>query len=236
MAYKIRKSLERKFFDHGWLKSYHTFSFGDYYDSNFMGFRDLRVINEDRIASGQGFPAHAHKDMEIISIVLEGALGHQDSTGTQSVLHAGQVQAMSAGSGITHSEFNPSKTDPVHFLQIWIFPDKKGITPRYQQVTNLPTANNQWLLLAKNNGPENSLQIQQDIAIYALSLQEGKAANKRLLANRYGWLQVIDGQLTLTDGIGQDTIQAGDGVAIDPKTDIKLTAHSASRLLFFDLK
>lgn len=230
MTFKIRRSQERKYFDHGWLKTYHTFSFGSYYDPKFMGFRNLRVINEDRVEAGHGFPAHDHKDMEILSIVLEGNLGHQDSMGTESVIHANQVQIMSAGTGITHSEYNPSN-ETVHFLQIWILPDQLGVTPRYQE-TKLPTLPNEWVLIASKNGRDKSLKIQQDIELFGLSLDVGKQVNKTLSPNRYGWIQVIDGEIA----INGDTLKPGDGVAIEkntPQIDIKALSHA--RILFFDL-
>lgn len=231
MTYKIRKSAERKYVDHGWLKTYHTFSFADYYDPNFMGFRDLRVINEDRIAPGHGFPLHEHRNMEILSVVIEGDLAHQDSTGTESILHTNEVQAMSAGSGITHSEYNPSNANLVHFLQIWIVPDTKEITPQYQQI-KLPSSSNQWVLIASKSAQEGSLQIQQDVSLYALSLESNHEITRKVPPNRYGWLQVINGELAFND----ELLKAGDGVAIDPDTHIKLKAHTPSRILFFDLK
>lgn len=223
----VRKSDERKFFDHGWLKTFHTFSFASYFDPKFMGFRNLRVINEDRVDANNGFPAHGHKDMEIISIVLEGELAHRDSMGNESILHANEIQVMSAGSGITHGEFNPSKTNPVHFLQIWILPDTKDITPRYGQST-LPSVPNEWHLIASKQGP---LPIQQDVALYYLNLEKGKQIERSIPANRYGWLQVIEGTLTYND----IQIHSGDGVSIEPNTAFKLQAQTQSRLLFFDL-
>lgn len=230
MAYTIRRSNERKFFDHGWLKTYHTFSFANYHDPRFMGFRSLRVINEDRVAPGHGFPLHDHKDMEILSIVLEGELAHKDSMGNESVIDTNEIQAMSAGTGITHSEYNPSDTATVHFLQIWILPDARSIEPRYQE-SELPTTRNQWVLIGSENGRLKSVKIQQDIELYAISLDSGKKTEKKVPENRYGWIQVIDGELTLNE----DIIRAGDGVAIDSDTLIKLQAKSPARLLFFDL-
>lgn len=228
MTYKVRKSEERKFFDHGWLKTRHTFSFANYYDPKFMGFRDLRVINEDTVAPGQGFPTHAHENMEIITVVLEGELAHKDSTGTESVIHANEVQAMSAGKGITHSEYNHSSSKPCHFLQIWIQPDTREAAPRYHPQTKLPTAPNQWTLLASKNGRDNSIPINQDVNLYAISLQSG---SESLPSSRYGWLQVIDGSIQFND----TTLSAGDGAAIDPKTTLTLKSLSPARLLFFDL-
>jgi len=233
MTYQIRRSNERKYFDHGWLKTYHTFSFGDYYDPKFMGFRDLRVINEDRVAPRHGFPNHGHKDMEIISICLEGALAHKDSMGTESIIRPNDIQAMSAGSGVIHSEYNPSEDTSVHFLQIWIVPDTKGIAPRYQQTTLPAPHSNEWQLIASKDGDQNSLKIQQEIMLYGLCLDAGKKENLQVLPSRYGWLQVIEGNLRLNE---ETLLQNGDGVAIDPGTAIQLEAKSAARLLFFDLK
>lgn len=234
MSYRIRRSHERKFFDHGWLKTHHTFSFGSYYDPHFMGFRDLRVINEDRVDPQQGFPLHDHQDMEILSIVLEGELGHQDSLGSKSVIHANEVQAMSAGSGITHSEFNPSKIHPVHFLQIWIKPNKKGIAPRYQmQSVTLPAPPTKgWRLLASPDGRDNSLKIQQDVELFAIAMQPGEEIEHEISKDRYGWIQVIEGDLSFD----HDSLKTGDGIAIEPETPLKLKAKTNSRLLFFNLK
>lgn len=232
MTYKIRRSSERQYFDHGWLKTYHTFSFASYYDPNFMGFRDLRVINEDRVAPKHGFPPHDHQDMEIISLVVEGALAHKDSTGTESMIQANEIQVMSAGTGITHSEYNPSDLHVVHFLQIWIKPNKKGISPRYQQMP-LPAVSAQpWLLIASNDGRENSMAIQQDVELYLITLEKGKKEQKSIESNRYGWLQVIEGDVKFNE----DTLHAGDGVAIDPNTQIAIEALSTSKILFFHLK
>jgi quercetin 2,3-dioxygenase len=231
MSYTIRKSTDRKFFDHGWLKTYHTFSFGTYYDPNFMGFRDLRVINEDRVLPGNGFPPHNHENMEILSIVLEGELAHQDSTGIESIIHANKMQAMSAGSGITHSEYNPSNSKLVHFLQIWILPDKKNITPHYQEASIL-TKPNEWVLIASKTEKAHSMKIEQDCEVYILTLDKEKKIEKKLSPHRYGWLQVIDGTLSLN----QDTIHAGDGVAFDAGSSLTLSAHTPSKVLFFDLK
>lgn len=197
-----------------------------------MGFRDLRVINEDRVAPGQGFPPHNHKDMEIISLVLEGRLAHRDSMGNETILEPNQIQAMSAGSGITHSEYNPSSNDFVHFLQIWIVPDTKGIKPRYHQETSLPTVANEWVLVASKEAGIGALQIQQDVSLFAISLDEGKTKEIQLQEKRYGWIQVIDGKLQMLD----QEVQSGDGISFDSSSKITLKALSASRLLFFDLK
>lgn len=227
MPYKIRKSTDRKYFDHGWLKTYHTFSFGEYYDPAFMGFRTLRVINEDRVAPGVGFPPHQHKDMEIISLILEGSLAHKDSMGNASTIQTNEVQVMSAGSGITHSEFNPSSQQTSHFLQIWILPDAKNLPPRYEQ-KKLPSSGSH--LIASKTGRDNSLIIHQDVELSLLVLkpQESKQIETK---TRYGYLQVIEGELT----INQEDLEAGDGVALEPQTQVTLKAKNLSRLLFFDL-
>jgi len=230
MTYQIRKSSERKYFDHEWLKTYHTFSFGSYYDPQFMGFRSLRVINEDQVAPGKGFPPHNHSDMEIISVILEGELAHKDSMGTETIIHTNEVQTMSAGSGITHSEYNPSKEHFVHFLQIWITPENTEITPRYQQKT-ISSAPNEWTLLASNQEKENSLKICQDVNLFSLLLDTDKEIDRKVATNRYGWLQVIDGNLSFNN----DLLHKGDGVAIQPNSLIKLKALDKSKVLFFDL-
>ena len=232
MSYQIRRSRDRKYFDHGWLKTYHTFSFASYYDPNFVGFRDLRVINEDRVAAGHGFPLHDHQDMEIISVVLEGELAHKDSMGNQSILKANEIQAMSAGTGVTHSEYNPSAKDLVHFLQIWIVPDTKGITPSYQQKLLPASSSIQWVLIASKQGLEGSLKIQQDVELYSLSLNEGKKEEKQLKPGRYAWLQIIEGDINFNG----NELHSGDGVAIGTDSHIILEAISPSRMLFFDLK
>jgi redox-sensitive bicupin YhaK (pirin superfamily) len=231
MTYKIRRSGERGHFDHGWLNTYHTFSFSDYYDPNFMGFRDLRVINEDRVKPGRGFPSHDHENMEIISVVLEGELAHEDSIGTKSVIKAGEVQAMSAGSGVAHSEYNPSATDLVHFLQIWIVPETEGNPPRHQQMQLPSRSSNHWHLIASNSGREKSLKIRQDVELFALFLESGKKEAKTLLPSRYAWIQVIEGDLKFD----QDILHTGDGVAIEPNTPIEIEALTPSRILLFDL-
>lgn len=232
MAYRIRRSSERKYFDYGWLKTYHTFSFASYYDPEFMGFRDLRVINEDRVAPGCGFPLHKHQDMEIISLVLEGELAHRDSTGVESVLRANEVQSMSAGIGITHSEYNFSKDTLVHFLQIWIVPDSIGISPRYQQMKLPIEPSDAPVLIASRSGREHSLSIQQDVEIYYLQMEKGQNMEKSVPSDRYGWLQIMEGNLKLNE----DTLYAGDGVAIDPSTHMRCEAIVSSRMLYFDLK
>jgi redox-sensitive bicupin YhaK (pirin superfamily) len=230
MSFKIRRSSERKFFDHGWLKTYHTFSFGSYFDPNFMGFRDLRVINEDRVEPGEGFPLHEHKNMEIVTVLLEGELTHEDSMGNKSKLRAGEVQAMSAGKGIKHSEYNLSN-DPVHLLQIWILPEEEGLQPGYKNA-KFPLVHNKWVLIASHDGKESSLKIHQDVELLVATLESGKELELKTPSNRYGWLQIIEGEVAF-DG---ELLKKGDGAAIEPNTSLKLKAKSASKLLFFDLK
>jgi redox-sensitive bicupin YhaK (pirin superfamily) len=196
-----------------------------------MGYRSLRVINEDRVDPGGGFPPHDHENMEILSIVLDGQLAHQDSMGNESVvLQANDVQVMSAGTGITHGEYNPSTTKPVHFLQIWIIPNQKDITPRYEK-TQLPPSNNQWLLIASNDAREQSFKIHQDVALYAIALDKGKQAEMKLAKDRYGWVQLIDGDVSV-NGI---ELHRGDGAAIEAESLLNMSAKSPARLLFFDL-
>lgn len=230
MNYKIRRSKERQYFDHGWLKTYHTFSFASYYDPNFMGFRNLRVINEDRVQAGHGFPLHNHQNMEIISLVLEGDLAHQDSLGNESILHANEIQTMSAGTGITHSEYNPSKDKLVHFLQIWIIPDQQNVKPQYQQKKLMPSKTS-WTLLASKGGHEESLPIHQDVTVYLLELDVGKQVDKVIIDDRYGWLQMIDGEIEL----GNDLLKPGDGIAFHSHSQFKLLAKKPARALYFDL-
>ena len=186
---KIRKAQERGHAQHGWLESYHTFSFADYYDPQHMGFRTLRVINEDRVQPGNGFGSHSHQDMEIVSYILEGALEHRDSMGNGSVIHPGDVQLMRAGTGVTHSEFNHSSEKLVHFLQIWILPDHKGLTPAYEQRHFPPEQRRNFLrLVASRDGRDGSVRIHQDISLYAAILEPGQAVNHALAMGRNAWV------------------------------------------------
>ncbi len=230
-GYFIRRAKERGHLSHGWLDTFHTFSFADYHDPNYMGFRTLRVINEDTIAPGQGFGTHAHDNMEIITVMLKGEIAHKDSMGNEHIIHEHEIQAMSAGTGVRHSEYNPSKTNSSHLLQIWIIPDTKGIKPRYQE-KKLPQKVNTWILLASKTGEQDSLPIQQDVKLYTLSLAPGSTIDRQLDANRYGWIQVMEGDLTLND----EQLHAGDGVALDQELRITLKAEQKeAKLLFFDL-
>ena len=230
---QIRKSAERGLADHGWLVSRHTFSFADYYDPAHMGFGPLRVINEDRVRPGQGFGTHGHRDMEIISYVLEGALQHKDSIGTGSVIRPGDVQIMSAGTGILHSEFNPSKTEAVHFLQIWIEPDRDGIAPRYDQKT-FPDSEKRGrlLLVGSSEGRDGSIVIHQDVDLFAGLLGSGQQAAHALRPRRKAWLQVASGVL---EANGQ-RLETGDGAAIQEEATLDMKClGDDTEILLFDL-
>ena len=228
----IRPSDARGRADFGWLDSRHSFSFGEYYDPSHMGFRDLRVINEDRVAAKGGFPPHSHRDMEIISYVLDGALEHKDSLGTGAVIRPGEVQRMSAGTGITHSEYNASQEAPVHFLQIWIMPEKRGIQPSYEQRA-YPAAQRQGRLklVASRDGRDGSVTVHQDMALYAGLLAEGERVKQSMAPGRHAWLQVARGAVSLN---GQ-AMKAGDGAAISDQPEIEIAASEPSEILFFDL-
>jgi redox-sensitive bicupin YhaK (pirin superfamily) len=230
---QIRRAAERGASELGWLDSRHTFSFADYYDPGHMGFGPLRVINEDRVAPGTGFGRHGHRDMEIISYVLQGALEHQDSIGTGSVIRPGDVQIMSAGSGILHSEFNHSKTEPVHFLQIWIEPDRTGIAPRYEQKMFADAdKRGRLLLVASLDGRDGSLTVHQDVELRAAVLEEGQRVSHDLRSGRKAWVQITAGQVQLN---GQD-LAAGDGAALDAEAGLTMLATSdRAELLLFDL-
>lgn len=216
----------------GWLDSWHTFSFGGYRDPNHMGFRSLRVINDDRVIPGAGFSEHGHRDMEIVTYVLDGALAHKDSLGTGSTIRPGDVQRMSAGTGITHSEFNASATEPVHFLQIWILPQATGLAPGYEQRRFPPEErDNRFRLVADQHGTDGALRIHQDVRLYAATLAAGATLSPALPAGRYAWLQVARGVLSLEG----DELRAGDGAAISGETSIRLVTEAGAELLLFDL-
>jgi redox-sensitive bicupin YhaK (pirin superfamily) len=228
----VRKADERGAANFGWLNSRHSFSFGHYYDPAHMGFRALRVINEDRVVPGAGFDTHGHRDMEIISYVLDGALAHKDSLGTGSTIRPGEVQRMSAGTGIRHSEFNASKTEPVHFLQIWILPEREGLAPGYEQREFPPEERKGRLrLLASRDGRDGSVTVHQDVDLYAAVLEAGETVTSRLAPGRHGWLQVARGAVTLN---GQALAQ-GDGAAIRDVRDLAVAAEDDSEILLFDL-
>ena len=229
----VRKSEHRGHANHGWLDSHHTFSFSDYYDSAHLGFRDLLVINEDRVQPGQGFGRHGHQDMEIISYVLEGELEHRDSLGNGAVLRPGDVQRMSAGTGVRHSEFNHSKQHLVHFLQIWIQPAKQGVTPSYED-KNFPLEErrNRLRLLVSPDGADGSLVIHQDARVYATLLEPGREVALELASGRRAWVQVARGDGEL-NGI---RLTAGDGAAIEGESSLRWKATTQAEILVFDLR
>ena len=228
----VRHADERGRSKTDWLDSRHTFSFADYFDPQHMGFRTLRVINEDTVKPGEGFGTHPHRDMEIITYVTSGALEHKDSMGNGSIIAPGEVQRMSAGTGITHSEFNPSKKEPVHLLQIWILPDKRGLEPSYEQrVFPEETRRNRLRLIASKDGREGSVTIHQDASVYECFLSSGDSVNHRFGPDRYGWLQVIQGEVSL-DG---EVLHAGNGAALSGESEAKMKAADDSEFLFFDL-
>ncbi|MEC4982660.1 MAG: pirin family protein [Oscillatoria sp. PMC 1068.18] len=228
----LRKSTERGKANIGWLNSFHTFSFANYYEPKYMGFRQLRVINEDKIQAGRGFGAHSHRDMEIISYVIAGGLEHKDSMGNSSIIRPGEVQIMSAGTGVTHSEYNPSNTELVHLLQIWIMPDRAKLEPRYAQKF-YPDEEKQGKLrlVVSPDGRDDSLLIHQDANIYASLLAAGEQIEYQLAPNRHAWLQVVKGELNLNDV----TVAAGDGVAVSNTEKLSLRANNDAELLLFDL-
>src|SRR3981081_624482 len=228
----VRHAAERGTVNFGWLESRHTFSFGDYYDAKQMGFGPLRVINEDRVSPGQGFGPPGPKDGEIISSVLEGALEHKDSIGTGSVIRPGDVQVMSAGTGIRHSEFNHSKKDPVHFLQIWVMPDRQGLKPRYDQ-KNFPDSEKRGhlRLVGSPDGRDGSIVIHQDARIYASLLRRGDKVAHTLAPGRKGWVQVIRGTVALNG----ETLRAGDGAAAKDESALTVAALDDAEILLFDL-
>jgi quercetin 2,3-dioxygenase len=228
----IRKSEERGHFSHGWLDTFHTFSFDQYYDPAHVHWRSLRVINEDRVAPGQGFPTHSHRNMEIITYILSGALEHRDSMGNGSVIRPGDVQRMSAGTGVSHSEFNPSNSEPVHLLQIWILPKSNGLAPSYEEKSFSEDERRRRLrLVASADGREGSVTIQQDARLYAAILNAGAPVEHTLGANRYAWLQVVRGVVKLNEF----DLQQGDGAAVSSETNLKIVAQESAELLFFDL-
>ncbi len=230
MAILLRPSNDRGREDHGWLDTRHTFSFADYHDPAQMGFRSLRVINEDVVRPGAGFPTHGHRDMEILSYVIAGALEHRDSTGTHGVIRRGDVQRMSAGTGVRHSEFNASASEPVHFLQIWILPARAGLAPGYEQAAIDDDARrDRWFLMAAPDG--GAVKVHQDARVYASLLGGGKRLRHELGTGRGAWLQVVAGELTL----GGRKLQAGDGAAVESETGLEIEAVRDSELLLFDL-
>ena len=228
---RIRKSHERGHFDHGWLDTYHTFSFSQFDDPAHIHFRALRVMNEDRVAPGRGFGTHGHADMEIVTYVLSGALEHKDSLGTGETLRPGEFQRMTAGTGIEHSEFNPSQSEPVHLYQIWLLPERRGLTPSYEQ-KSFPAAgrHNAFRLVAAPDA-EGALAIRQDARIYLAELDPGARATHPIAPGRHAWLQVLRGAITL----GDQELSAGDGAALSDESSLTLTAAGPAEVMLFDL-
>ncbi|WP_188261540.1 pirin family protein [Azospirillum tabaci] len=228
----IRNRDERGAVNMGWLNSKHSFSFGHYYDPAHMGFRALRVINDDRVIPGAGFPTHGHADMEIVSYVLDGALEHKDTLGTSSVIRPGEVQRMSAGSGIRHSEYNASKKDPVHFLQIWILPNEEGMVPGYEQKAfEREEKQGRLRLVGSQDGRDGSVTIHQDVDLYATLLDEGDSVTHELRPGRHAWVQVARGQVRLNGAV----LKEGDGAAISNESALTLDGVVSAEVLLFDL-
>ena len=228
----VRPAAERGHADHGWLDTRHTFSFASYHDPRHMGFRSLRVINEDRVQPAEGFGTHAHRDMEILTWVLEGALEHKDSMGNGSVIRPGDLQRMSAGTGVTHSEFNPSREAPVHFLQIWLLPRERGLPPGYEQKGFPQEARRGRLrLIAAGDGREGAVTIHQDADVWTALLQPGESVRHALAPGRYAWLHVARGAVTLNGS----TLGAGDGAAVSDEAALEITAAAGAEVLLFDL-
>lgn len=229
---KVRKSNDRGLADHGWLKSRHTFSFADYYEPKFMGYSVLRVINEDRIEGGTGFGTHGHRDMEIISYVVEGALEHKDSIGTVATILPGEIQRMSAGTGVRHSEYNKLKDAQTHFLQIWIEPDQTGIQPGYEQKSFSESfGGSDLILVGSKSGKKGSISINQDVDLYACKSIDGSERQFKTFTHRHHWVQVIGGEVVCDN----EKLQAGDGAAIDGVETFKLSWGKAAEFLLFDL-
>src|SRR3984885_14679598 len=228
----LRRSEERGGGNHGWLNTKHSFSFSRYYDPRHMGFRSLRVMNEDWVAPGQGFGTHGHDNMEIVTYVLEGSLAHRDSLGSGDVLHPGEFQRMTAGTGISHSEFNASPTDPVHLYQIWLLPERKGLEPSYEQKAISPEErHNRLRLVASPDGRDGSLTIRQDARLFLGSLDQDRELAYALPADRHAWLQVLRGSVEF-NGF---ELSAGDGAAVSEETALKVRAKGPSEVLLFDL-
>jgi len=228
---KIRRAKERGHASHSWLESHHTFSFADYYDSRWMGFRALRVINEDLVQPGMGFGTHPHRDMEIITYILSGALEHKDSMGNGRVIRAGEMQYMAAGTGVEHSEFNPSQDQAAHLLQIWIQPDQRGVRPRYAEKSfqNAPTG--RLLLAASKAGRDGSIAIHQDADVWLARLKPGDRVKHSLAQGRHAWLHLAEGEVSL----GGETLQGGDAAAVSGEGALDLLAKKPAQVLLFDL-
>ncbi len=229
---RIRKAADRGHFDHGWLDTYHTFSFADYFDPTQLGFRSLRVINDDRVRPGQGFGMHGHRDMEIVTYVLEGALEHRDSLGNGSVLRPGELQHMTAGTGVRHSEFNPSDKEWVHLYQIWLLPNQKGLVPGYEQKA-FPEDQRQGKLrlVASPTGEQGALTIHQDARLYLSTLKAAESVVHSLKPDRHAWLQVLRGQAALNG----NALSAGDGAAVSQEETLEIRGQNDAEVMLFDL-
>ena len=231
MKMTVRRANERGHAEHGWLDSYHTFSFADYYDPQWMGYRSLRVINDDLVMPGMGFGAHPHRDMEIITYILSGALQHKDSMGNGRVIRAGEVQYMAAGTGVQHSEFNPAKDEAVHLLQIWIQPDQKGVQPRYAEKSLKDAETGKLHLVTSKAGRDGSIAIHQDADLWLAKLNPAETVTHNLNPGRHAWLHVAEGEVTLNG----ETLTGGDAAAIDEAGALQLSAAKPSQVLLFDL-
>jgi len=229
----LRPSQARGHADHGWLNAAHTFSFADYHDREHMGFRDLRVLNEDRIAPGRGFGKHPHRDMEILTWILSGALQHADDMGNGSIIRPGDIQRMSAGTGVVHSEANPSSDEPTHLLQIWLHPEATGLEPGYEETHfEAEQLAGRLCLIASHEGREGSVHLNQDLDLYAAKLETGEQVRHELRPGRHAWLQLTSGSLTL----GDQALEAGDGAAISDESVLELRASDTAEFLLFDLR
>jgi redox-sensitive bicupin YhaK (pirin superfamily) len=228
---KIRRANERGHAEHGWLDSYHTFSFANYYDPQWMGFRSLRVINDDLVMPGMGFGTHPHRDMEIITYVLSGALQHKDSMGNGRVIRPGEVQYMAAGTGVEHSEFNPSQDEAAHFLQIWIVPERRSLKPRYAEKSLVNAPKGEFNLVVSKAGRDGSLAINQDADLYIARLEPGTRASHELKPSRHAWVHVAEGEVELNG----DNLIAGDAVAFSDEARVEIAAAKPSQVLLFDL-
>jgi redox-sensitive bicupin YhaK (pirin superfamily) len=229
---RVRKAAERGHFNHGWLDTYHTFSFGDYHDPAHMGFRSLRVINDDRVRPGHGFGMHGHRDMEIVTYVLDGELQHQDNMGNGSIIRAGELQHMTAGTGVRHSEFNPSDQKWVHLYQIWLLPERKGLEPGYEQVAvGEEQKRGRFCLVASPDGADGSLAIRQDARLYLAALLPGEGVAHEIQGGRAAWLLVLRGNVNLLG----NALSVGDGVAVTGEKAIAVQAAASSEVLLFDL-
>ena len=228
---QLRKAQDRGHANHGWLDSWHTFSFADYHDPRHMGFSALRVINEDRVSPGEGFPTHPHRDMEIITYILSGSLEHKDSMGNGRVIRPGEVQYMAAGTGVQHSEFNPSKDEAVHLLQIWIQPEAKGVKPRYEEKSLKHAAPGTLNLVTSKTGRDGSIAIHQDADLWLARMDAGNRVTHKLASGRHAWVHVAEGEVSLNG----KTLGGGDAAAVSEESALEFSASKPSQVLLFDL-